>query len=100
MKTGSGARRLIHKPEALEILGDSKTQLHEKIRRRLVVAPVRIGPRRVAFPSDELDAIVQARIAGLAEPQMQALVDELHARRRRTLAGLLGVDGVAAGGVA
>lgn len=84
------ARRLVRKGEFLKILGDSKTQFHENVKRRKVTAPVKIGDRVVALPSDELDAIVAARVAGLAEAEMQALVDRLHAQRKATLGAILG----------
>ena len=90
MSTAVQGRRLVRKDESLKILGDSKTQLHEKIKRGAMVAPVKIGGRVVAFPSDELDAIVSARVAGLGEADMRALVDRLHAQRKVSLAALLG----------
>jgi prophage regulatory protein len=83
-------RRLVRKPEALSILGDSNTQLYDKINNGLMVPPVKIGSRAVAFPSDELNAIVAARAAGFSKTQMQALVDRLHAQRKVTLSALFG----------
>lgn len=88
-----GVVRLVRKAEALAITGDKNTALYEKIKRGVMVRPVPIGGRAVAFPSDELQAVVQARIAGLSETELQALVEGLHERRKRNLAALLGRGG-------
>lgn len=83
------ARRLLRKAESLRILGDRNTTLYEKIKRGTMVRPVPIGGRAVAFPSDEVQAIVAARIAGASEPELRALVDALHDRRRSALSWLM-----------
>ncbi len=90
MTTAVQSRRLVRKREALTILGNSNTQLYEDIKAGRMVAPVKVGGRVVAFPSDELDAIVSARVGGLATDEMRALVDRLHAQRKTALSALLG----------
>ena len=43
--------------------------------------PVQIGQRSVGWPSDEVLAINQARIAGKSDADIRALVNQLHAAR-------------------
>ena len=43
--------------------------------------PVRIGERAVAWPSHEVCAIVNARIAGKPKADIAKLVDKLHSER-------------------
>jgi prophage regulatory protein len=44
--------------------------------------PVKLGARAAAWPSDEVEAIVQARIAGAKDADLRKLVDKLHAQRK------------------
>lgn len=50
-------------------------------KRGIFVPGVKIGPRAVAFPSDEVDAIRDARVAGASEAEIRTLVSNLIARR-------------------
>jgi prophage regulatory protein len=43
---------------------------------------VALGPRAVAWPESEVDALIAARIAGHDPHQIRELVDRLHAQRR------------------
>lgn len=47
----------------------------------LFTKPVKIGERAVAWPSDEVEAINRARIAGHSNAQIRELVIHLHAKR-------------------
>ncbi|BDD86077.1 hypothetical protein DPPLL_04420 [Desulfofustis limnaeus] len=44
--------------------------------------PVSTGPRTVGLPSDEIDSIISARIAGKNEDDIRRLVEELEAARK------------------
>jgi prophage regulatory protein len=48
--------------------------------------PVAIGQRAVGWPSDEVQSINAARIAGKTEPEIKALVTLLHAKRLELIA--------------
>ena len=50
-----------------------------------MVRPVKIGPSAAAWPAHEIEAIVQARIAGASETELRKLVDKLHAQRKEGL---------------
>jgi prophage regulatory protein len=82
ISTTAVRRALLRKSTVLSVLGDSNTQLYEKINRGLVTRGIKIGDRAVAWPSDEVEAIITARIAGTSESDMRALVERLHAARR------------------
>ena len=72
---------LLRRPALLARLGRSNTALHGDIHAGLMTPPVAIGPRAVAWPSHEADAIVAARVAGLADDEIKALVRRLIAAR-------------------
>jgi len=61
--------------------GKSRTTLYRDIKKGLMTKPVAIGGHRVAWPSSEINAINQARIAGRSEPELMALVVELEMTR-------------------
>lgn len=42
---------------------------------------VRIGQRSVGWASHEIDAVIDARIAGKSDAEIQSLVKQLHANR-------------------
>lgn len=59
----------------------SHASIYNAIHTGLFVMPVLIGERSVAFPSDEVDAINKARIAGKSDDEIRELVNQLHAAR-------------------
>lgn len=68
----------------------SHASIYNAIRAGLFTKPVQIGERAVGWPSEEVQAINAARIAGRSESEIRALVDRLHAKRAE-LARVLGV---------
>ena len=59
----------------------SPTSIYAAIHGGLLTHPVRIGARAVGWPSEEVDAIIAARIAGQPEDQIRELVVKLHMAR-------------------
>jgi prophage regulatory protein len=57
------ARTLIRLKEALARTGHSRSTFYEKVESGEISKPVRLGARIVAWPEDEIDAYVEARIA-------------------------------------
>jgi prophage regulatory protein len=51
------------------------------VRAGMFTKPVQIGPRSVGWPSEEVQAINAARIAGKSDADIKALVNRLHAKR-------------------
>ncbi|MCS6811930.1 MAG: transcriptional regulator [Tepidimonas sp.] len=59
------------------------TSIRELVRAGLWTRPVPIGARSVGWPSDEVQALCDARIAGLSEEQIRRLVNRLHEQRKQ-----------------
>jgi prophage regulatory protein len=64
----------------------SHASIYAAIKAGLFTKPVPIGQRAVGWPSDEIDAINTARIAGMQEPEIRELVTRLHAKRLELMA--------------
>ncbi len=60
---------------------NSHASIYSAIHAGLFTMPVQIGQRSVGWPSEEVVAINQARIAGKSDADIRALVDQLHAAR-------------------
>jgi prophage regulatory protein len=78
---------LLRRPEVLRRSGDGRSTLYLRIDQGLWTRPVALGPRAVAWPESEVEALIAARIAGHDPQQIRELVDRLHARRRALRAG-------------
>lgn len=59
----------------------SHASIYNAIRAGLFTTRVAIGQRSVGWPSDEVQAINAARIAGKSEAEIRELVKRLHAKR-------------------
>lgn len=80
------ARYLLRRPELRQRIGRSNSAIDNDVRDGLIPPPVRCGPRSVAWPSDEIDAIVDARVADATDEEIRALVRRLIAARRKSAA--------------
>ncbi|MGZ5050461.1 MAG: helix-turn-helix transcriptional regulator [Methylobacter sp.] len=72
---------LLRRPVVEQATGDGRSTLYRKIKSGLFTKPVPIGGARVAWPQNEVQAIIDARIAGKTEDEIKALVIELEAAR-------------------
>lgn len=59
----------------------SHATIYNAIKEGLFTKPVAIGQRAVGWPSDEVQSINAARIAGKSEADIKQLVIRLHAKR-------------------
>jgi prophage regulatory protein len=59
----------------------SHASIYNAIRAGTFTKPVQIGQRAVGWPSEEVQAINLARVAGKSESQLKELVNRLHAKR-------------------
>lgn len=66
----------------LDESGKSRSVWYADIKSGLVGPPVKIGPRAVGWPADEVQKVNAARIAGKPEAAIRALVAQLVAARR------------------
>ena len=59
----------------------SHASIYNAIKAGEFTKPVQIGQRAVGWPSDEVQAINAARIAGKSNAELRELVKRLHAKR-------------------
>lgn len=62
--------------------GISNTTMHDAKKAGLFVSAVPIFGRRVGYPVNEVQAIIDARRAGKNDNEIRSLVDSLHQARR------------------
>jgi prophage regulatory protein len=62
--------------------GASRSTIYLRIQQGLWPKPVKLGPRSVGWPAGEVAAINAARIAGMSDEEIRALVIRLEAARR------------------
>ena len=70
-------------------LGVQKSARHEYVANGTLTRPLKISTRCARWPSNEIEAIVAARIAGKTDDDIKRLVAQLHAARAQS-----GQDGV------
>jgi prophage regulatory protein len=65
--------------------GYSRSTIYLRIAQGLFIKPVSLGARAVGFPAGEVAALNAARIAGMTDTDIRALVAKLQAARAATL---------------
>ena len=69
-------------PEARAIFGNLPASTwHEWVCKGLMVPPISMGARSVAYPDHELQAVAAGRIAGKSEEEIRQIVKDLVATR-------------------
>ncbi len=69
--------QLLRRPALEAAIGMPRSTIYDAIDKGLLVPPVAIGERSVAWPSNEVEAIISARIAGQNDDEIRALVRRL-----------------------
>ena len=82
-------RTILRIPAVKSESGLSRSTLYNRIAQGLWTKPVKLGARASGWPSDEVEAINAARIAGKSDEEIRALVKGLEAARK-TAAQALG----------
>ncbi|MCH2160103.1 MAG: hypothetical protein MK096_15140 [Oleiphilaceae bacterium] len=72
---------MVRRPEACKTLGKGRTAFYNDINNGLMTPGVAVTSRTVAWPSDEVSAILKARIAGKSEADLKELVQVLLEKR-------------------
>ena len=62
--------------------GLSRSTIYLRVSQGLWTKPVSLGARAVGWPSDEVEAINAARIAGKTDDEIRALVKKLETARK------------------
>ena len=78
--------RLLRLPKVLDIVGDGRSTLYARIADGVFPAGINLGPRMRAWPENEVDAIVAARIRGVSHSELRELVKQLHEARKAAAA--------------
>ncbi len=81
------SRSILRVPAVKARLGEGRSAIYEDVSRGVITRQVAIGRRSVGWPSDEIDIIVAARIAGRTDDEMRAIVERLHAARQVAIDG-------------
>jgi prophage regulatory protein len=75
---------LLRRPSVEQQTGKCRSSLYADIKRQVFPPPIKIGPQAVAWPANEVESVVRARIAGKTEEAIKALVLALIAERGTT----------------
>lgn len=73
---------LLRLPTVKAETGASRSTIYLRIQQGLWPKPVKLGPRSVAWPASEVAALNAARIAGMADTEIRALVTKLEEARK------------------
>lgn len=76
---------LLRLPAVKAESGASRSTIYLRIQQGLWTKPVKLGPRSVAWPASEVAALNAARIAGMADTEIRALVAKLEAARKSVI---------------
>lgn len=77
--------KILRLPAVLERIGYSRSTLYQRIADDLWTRPVPIGQRAVGWPESEVSALIAARISGLSDADIRALVAKLSEARAAAL---------------
>ncbi|MGA3085899.1 MAG: AlpA family phage regulatory protein [Thermodesulfobacteriota bacterium] len=75
-------RTILRIPAVKSESGLSRSTIYLRVSRGLWTKPVALGPRAVGWPSDEVEAINTARIAGNTDDEIRVLVAKLETARK------------------
>lgn len=75
-------RSILRIPAVKSETGLSRSTIYQRIAEGLWTKPVKLGARAVGWPSDEVEAINAARIAGKTNEEVRGLVAKLEAARK------------------
>ncbi|MFT4047967.1 MAG: AlpA family phage regulatory protein [Solimonas sp.] len=76
---------LLRLPALCSRLGFGRAHIYALIRDGLLMPPIRLGARSVAWPSNEADDYIAAKIRGAGNDELRALVSRL--TKARAVAG-------------
>jgi len=75
-------RTILRIPAVKSESGLSRSTIYLRVSQGLWTRPVSLGARAVGWPSDEVEAINEARIAGKTDEEVRALVVKLEVARK------------------
>jgi len=75
-------RTILRIPAVKSESGLSRSTIYLRVSQGLWTKPVSLGARAVGWPSDEVEALNAARIAGNTDDEIRVLVTKLEAARK------------------
>jgi len=78
-------RTILRMPAVKSESGLSRSTIYLLISQGLWTKPVSLGARAVGWPSDEVEKLISAQIAGITDDEIRALVTKLEANRKSAL---------------
>tara|TARA_B110000196_G_C21147550_1_gene667515 strand:+ start:827 stop:1081 length:255 start_codon:yes stop_codon:yes gene_type:complete len=75
--------KIVRRPEVLELLQISRSNLYSKIEQGLWPKPIQLGARAVAWLSNENEQVLAAIIAGQSQNELKQLVKTLEEARKQ-----------------
>ena len=75
-------QKILRLPAVLDQSGLSRSTIYLQIKQGLWTKPIPLGFRAAGWPSDEVAAIIAARISGCPNSEIYALVVSLHEARK------------------
>ncbi len=78
--------QLIRLPEVIESTGMKRPTVYAAMGNCLFPRPIKLGRKLSAWPLNEVQSIIAARIAGKSNEEIRALVAELTEARKNCLA--------------
>lgn len=76
------AHKILRLPAVKAETGASRSTIYLRIQQGLWPKPVKLGPRSVGWPASEVTALNAARIAGMIDAEIRALVATLETARK------------------
>lgn len=73
---------MLRLPATLAKTADGRSTHYLKIAQGFMTSPVSLGARAVGWPEHEIDAVLNARIAGKSDDEIRTLVMDLEAARK------------------
>jgi len=74
--------KILRLPAVQAESGSSRSTIYLRIQQGLWPKPVKLGPRAIGWPSSEVAAVIAARIAGMLDDEIRALVVRLESARK------------------
>jgi prophage regulatory protein len=80
---------ILRLPEVLKVTGVTRSSLYEQMAAGLFPASVLTGMRSVGWPYKEVEAMQQAKLAGMSKAELTSIVEQMHANRKIAKKSLL-----------
>lgn len=77
--------------------GKGRSAIYADIKNGLFTKAVRLGAKAVAWPSSEVETILDARVAGYTDCQLRELISKLHSARTKIAHRLPRTDSIDGG---